>query len=197
MNMNILFFSFIIVGLAGHLIAQDPIEEILIPNAVSPDLEALPSFTLKAGGEMGPMNPEVKQAVANQDLAKLSTLLYSFEGEVQWHAAVGMGQLTENLTEAREILSRFLVRRRETDFGERATLRLNANHAAEQSLAALLAKAKTSERSAEIAMPAKIPEAKPSTVREPWFFSTLWFGIVLVSAAALGLVWLLLKKRKV
>ena len=150
------------------------------------------------------MHPEVKQAVANQDLAKLSTLLYSFEGEVQWHAAVGMGQLTENLTEAREILSRFLARRRETDFGERATLRLNANHAAEQSLAALLARAETSERTEEVSRDVKTTssvskplETKSSTLDEQPISSSLWFVVTLVTAAALGLLWLLLKKRKV
>ncbi|MBB5036027.1 hypothetical protein [Prosthecobacter dejongeii] len=201
MNMNILFFSLIIVGSAGHLIAQDPIEQILIPNALSPELEALPSIVFKRGWvDREPLSPEAKQAVTNQDLAKLSTMLATTDARVQRQAALGMGQLTEHQAEAREILSRFIAAELNpwrTEFGDQFFSRQTAINAAEQSLAALLAKAKTSERSAEIAMPAKTPEAKPSTVREPWFFSTLWFGIVLVSAAALGLVWLLLKKRKV
>ena len=205
--MNILFFSLIIVGSAGHLIAQDPIEQILIPNALSPELEALPSIVFKRGWvDREPLSPEAKQAVTNQDLAKLSTMLATTDARVQRQAALGMGQLTEHQAEAREILSRFIAAELNpwrTEFGDQFFSRQTAINAAEQSLAALLAKAKTSERPEEVSRDVKTTssvskplEMKPSTLHEQPISSSLWFVVALVGLAALGLVWLLLKRRK-
>lgn len=188
--------------------AELPDEETLIPNALSPELEALPSIDLKRGWvDTEPLSPEVKQAVKNQDLAKLSAMLATTDARVQRQAALGMGQLTEHQTEAREILSRFIAAEMNpgrTEFGEQFFARQTALNAAEQSLAALLPKAETAEHSEKVSTDLKTAssvtqplEKQPAVMSEEGASTKLWPVIAGVSAAALGLVWLLMKKRKV